>query len=52
MWKQQREVTTLYIQCHVRGWFARRRTNNLRKARDDKERELQRKQEELRRQEE
>ena len=52
MWKQQREETTLYIQCHVRGWFARRRTNNLRKARDDKERELQRKQEELRTQEE
>jgi hypothetical protein len=48
MWKRQREETTLYIQCHVRGWFARRLTNSLRKQRDDKERELLTRQEDLR----
>ena len=52
MWKQQREETTLFIQCHVRGWFARRHANSLRKIRDDRERELLRRQEELRQQEE
>ena len=24
MWKKEREDTTLYIQCRVRAWFARR----------------------------
>jgi hypothetical protein len=32
----------------VRGWFARRLANNKRKLRDDRERELKRRQEELR----
>lgn len=48
MWKRQREETTLYIQCHVRGWFARTLANNLRKQRDDKQKELLKRQEELR----
>ena len=52
MWKRQREETTLYIQCHVRGWFARTLANNLRKQRDDKQKELLKRQEELRMQEE
>jgi len=52
MWKKQREQTTLYIQCQVRGWFARRLANSLRKQRDDKQQELKRRQEELREQEE
>lgn len=52
MWKKQREETTLYIQCHVRGWFARRLANSLRKQRDDKEQEVRRRREELRLQEE
>jgi len=27
MWKNQREITTLKIQNHSRGWFARKETN-------------------------
>lgn len=52
MWKRQREDTTLYIQCRVRGWFARKLANSLRKLRDDKEKELVRRKEELLKQEE
>ncbi len=52
MWRRQREDTTLYIQCRVRGWFARKLANGLRKQRDDKEKELVRKKEEMRMQEE
>ena len=52
MWKKQREEVTLFIQCHVRAWFARKHTNELRKLRDDRDMELLRKQEELRTQEE
>lgn len=52
MWKKQREEVTLFIQCHVRAWFARKQTNDLRKLRDDRDMELLRKQEELRTQEE
>ena len=52
MWKRQREETTLYIQCQVRGWFARKLANSLRKIRDDKEKELIRRKEELRMEEE
>ena len=52
MWKRQREDTTLYIQCRVRGWFARKLANSLRKLRDDKEKELIRRKEELLKQEE
>lgn len=40
MWAKEREDTTLYIQCRVRAWFARRRADNLRKVRDDKDAEL------------
>ncbi len=36
----------------MRGWFARRLANGLRKLRDDRERELLRRKEELRLQEE
>jgi len=48
MWAKEREDTTLYIQCRVRAWFARKRAYALRKLRDDKEEELRRRQEELR----
>ena len=48
MWAKEREDTTLYIQCRVRAWFARKRAYDLRKLRDDKDAELRRKQEELR----
>jgi hypothetical protein len=40
MWAKEREETTLYIQCRVRAWFARRRALSLRKLRDDKDAEL------------
>ncbi len=40
MWAKEREETTLYIQCRVRAWFARRRAYTLRKLRDDKDAEL------------
>jgi hypothetical protein len=48
MWKKQREETTLFIQCHVRGWFSRKQASGLRKLRDDRDMELLRKQEDLR----
>jgi hypothetical protein len=48
MWAKQNEDTTLYIQCRVRAWFARKRAYELRKKRDDKDAELMRRQEELR----
>jgi hypothetical protein len=47
MWAKEREETTLYIQCRVRAWFARRRAYQLRKRRDDKDQELQEKQDDL-----
>jgi len=47
MWAKEREETTLYIQCRVRAWFARRRAFKLRKLRDDKDAELQARQAEL-----
>lgn len=43
MWKKQREEVTLFIQCHIRGWFARKSSNSLRKVRDDRDMELLRK---------
>lgn len=52
MWAKEREDTTLYIQCRVRAWFARKRAYHLRKIRDDKDAELRRRQEELQQQEE
>lgn len=51
-WKKQRWDRTLYIQCQIRGWFARRRAATLRKKRNDRDLELLRKQEELRKREE
>ena len=42
MWAKEREDTTLYIQCRVRAWFARKRAFNLKKVRDDKDAELAR----------
>ena len=48
MWKKQREETTLFIQCHIRGWFSRKQANSLRKLRDDRDMELLSKQDELR----
>ena len=47
MWAKEREETTLYIQCRVRAWFARRRAFRLRKLRDDKDAEMQARQAEL-----
>ena len=52
MWLKQREETTLYIQCRVRAWFARRIANALRKKRDDRDNELLNKQSDLREKEE
>lgn len=52
MWAKEREETTLYIQCRVRAWFARKRAYKLRKLRDDKEDELRNRQEELQAEEE
>lgn len=52
MWAKEREDTTLYIQCRVRAWFARKRTYNLAKARDDKDAEMKQRQELLRTEEE
>ena len=52
MWNKQRNETTLYIQCRVRAWFARRITNALRKKRDDRDSELLNKQQELQNKEE
>jgi hypothetical protein len=52
MWAKEREDTTLYIQCRVRAWFARKRAYNFRKLRDDKDAELRRRYEELRIEEE
>ena len=52
MWAKEREDTTLYIQCRVRAWFARKRAYKLRKLRDDKDAELQKRQMELRNEEE
>ena len=40
MWKKQRESVSLFVQCHVRGWFARKMANSLRKLRDDRDMEL------------
>ena len=51
-WKKQRWDKTLYVQCQIRGWFARRKAAELRKQRNDKDLELLRKQEELRKKEE
>ena len=52
MWLKQREETTLYIQCRVRGWFARKRCYDLRKAKQDREQELLALQKELQAKEE
>jgi hypothetical protein len=39
-WLKDRERNTLYIQCRVRGWFARRLSNKLREERDKRDQEL------------
>lgn len=52
MWQDRRWKNTLFIQCHVRGWFSRRLANQRRKLRDDRDMELLRKQENLRKDEE
>ena len=52
MWNKQREATTLYIQCRIRAWFARRTANALRKKQDDRDNELLTKQADLRDKEE
>ncbi len=52
MWTKQREETTLFIQCRVRGWFARVRAHKLRKAKFDKDAELLARQQQLQEDEE
>jgi hypothetical protein len=52
MWAKEREDKTLFIQCRVRAWFARKRAYHLRKIRDDKDAELRARQEQLRIEEE
>ena len=52
MWTKQREEVSLFIQCRVRGWFARVRANKLRKAKNDKDAELLARQLELQENEE
>jgi len=49
---KDRKKNTLYIQCRVRGWFARRLADKLRQLRDDRDMELLNKQEQLRQEEE
>mmetsp|Transcript_22548 Transcript_22548/g.25369 ORF Transcript_22548/g.25369 Transcript_22548/m.25369 type:complete len:434 (-) Transcript_22548:137-1438(-) len=51
-WEDLRIKTALFIQCHIRGWFARRRAKSLKQARDDRERMIKDKEQEFRRQEE
>ena len=52
MWSKQRADTTLYIQCRIRAWFARRITNALKNKQRDKNQELESKQVELQNKEE
>jgi len=52
MWEQRREEAALFIQRLVRGWFARKRTNALKKEKEEKRNEQIRLEEEFRRQEE
>jgi len=40
MWTKKREQTTLYIQCRLRGWFATKRVNALKRTRLEREQEL------------
>ena len=44
-WMRDRKKNTLYIQCRIRGWFARRLAEKLRQMRDDRDIELLNKQE-------
>jgi hypothetical protein len=52
MWDQRRDCAALYVQRLVRGWFARKRTNALKKAKFEKKEEQLRSEEEFRKTEE
>lgn len=52
MWDQRREEASLFIQRLVRGWFARRRTNALKKQKQHKRDEQINLEEEFRKNEE
>jgi len=47
MWTKQREDTTLYIQCRVRGYFARVRANKLRQHKAMRDSEMLARQQEM-----
>eukprot|EP01017_Pseudomicrothorax_dubius_P038866 TRINITY_DN588_c0_g2_i1.p1 TRINITY_DN588_c0_g2~~TRINITY_DN588_c0_g2_i1.p1 ORF type:complete len:428 (-),score=126.70 TRINITY_DN588_c0_g2_i1:23-1306(-) len=48
MWEARREAAALFIQRHLRGYFARKRTRQLRKEHEDKRRDEVRAEEEFR----
>ena len=52
MWSKKREETTLYVQCRIRAWFARRLANEKKKQKEDNVAKLDSKQAELREKEE
>lgn len=52
MWEERREEAALYIQRLIRGWFARRRTDALRKQHEQIQMEQFEKEEDFRRLEE
>jgi hypothetical protein len=39
MWDERREEAALYIQRKVRGWFARKRTSELKRLKEEKKKE-------------
>ena len=39
MWEERRDEAALYIQRKIRGWFARKRTNALKKLKEEKKNE-------------
>jgi len=51
-WTEKRYKTTLYIQCCVRGWFARKKAKSLRENKQFKEQELLYKEAQFRQEEE
>ena len=52
MWDQRREYAALYIQRLVRGWFARKRTNSLKKSKEEKRKDQLGQEEEFRKKQE
>jgi hypothetical protein len=52
MWDQRREEASLFVQRLVRGWFARKRTNALKRQKESKRNDQITMEEEFRRNEE